>query len=187
MEQNAQVVAKKLWHIVRVVYVMLRKNLSKRRLLLDLKYLTMKRPKLAGKPFTGNHHHGGEEYEFSCSNTPNHPNYIFPFQFNHNKKNQNYHAIIYEESHEIYTINKVLETVLNSGNFQNDDVEGSPFPYFYSPLALRVGQSPIVRVTDSAYSLHEIGNGNIYKIDEAAEDFIQRFYDQLRQQRIRDV
>ncbi|CAO2815457.1 unnamed protein product [Amaranthus hypochondriacus] len=192
MEQNAQV-AKKLWHIVRVAFFMLRKNMSKRKLLLDLKYLTMKRPKLAGRSSAGkltHHHHyyGGGAYEFSCSNTPNHPNYIFPFQFNHKKKSPK-PTPIYEEidENEVQTINKMLETMLSTRNYQNDDVEGSPIPYFLSPLpGFGVGQGPIVRVTDSPYSLHgnEVGNN---KVDEDAEDFIQRFHDQLRQQRMVDV
>lgn len=193
MEQNVQVMAKKLWHIVRVAFFMVRKNMSKRKLLLDLKYFAMKRPKIADKSLVGKvtpHHDFGGAYEFSCSNTPNHSNY-FHFQFKHKKRSHksknNAHAPIYEdvEESELHAVNKVLEMMLTSGNCQNNDVDGSPFPYFYSPALSGFGPSPVVRVTDSPYPLHEGDVGNS-KVDEAAEEFIQRFYDQLRKQRIRD-
>ncbi|XP_021749730.1 uncharacterized protein LOC110715457 [Chenopodium quinoa] len=197
MEQNVQVVGKKLWHIVRVAFFIVRKNMSKRKLLLDLKYLVMKRPKLTGKSLVKklthhNHNHNHQRhsgaYEFSCSNTPNHP-----FQFNHNKKahkNKDYTKFsIYEEVEgcEIQAVNKVIEMMTNS-NCQIDDVEGSPFPYFYSPVLAGFGTSgsPIVRVTDSPYLLHDVEPGN-YKVDEAADEFIQRFYNNLKQQRIMDA
>ncbi|KAL2936284.1 DNA polymerase alpha-associated DNA helicase A [Bienertia sinuspersici] len=76
--------------------------------------------------------------------------------------------------------------MLTSGEFET----GSPLPYFYSPVLsgfeFGVGKrSPVVRVTDSPYPLYEeMGN---CKVDEAAEEFIQRFYNQLKQQRITDA
>ncbi|XP_056698763.1 uncharacterized protein [Spinacia oleracea] len=195
MEQNVQVVTKKLWHVVRVAFFMVRKNMSKRKLLLDLKYLTMKRPKLAGKLYAGklaHHHRPSGAYECNCTNTPSNPNY-FAFQFNNNErahKNKDYTSSpIYEEVEEceIHAVNKVLEMIMTP-NSQIDDIEGSPLPYFYSPVldGFGLGRTPIVRVTDSPYPLHDNEVGN-YKVDEAAEEFIQRFYNHLKQQKITDV
>ncbi|KAL0441489.1 UNVERIFIED_CONTAM: hypothetical protein Sradi_0087800 [Sesamum radiatum] len=92
MEQNLPVIAKKFWHIVKVVYFMLRKGISKAKLLADLN-IAMKRGKIAGKSAMHNlmFHHAAataasssnvdadpqlaypvpvNEYEFSCSNSP---------------------------------------------------------------------------------------------------------------------
>nr|XP_009609438.1 uncharacterized protein LOC104103256 [Nicotiana tomentosiformis] len=63
MDKNLPVMAKKFWNIVRVAYFMLRKGLSKRKLMLDLNLL-MTRGKIAGKAaiqnliFHHNHPHG---------------------------------------------------------------------------------------------------------------------------------
>ncbi|KAG9449126.1 hypothetical protein H6P81_009091 [Aristolochia fimbriata] len=111
MEASARppVVAKRLWHIVRVVYFMLRKGISKRKLMMDL-HLMMKRGKIAGKAI-GNlmfHHHSSfscrsqdphlayfapREYEFSCSNSP-----AFPL-FHLSKRSKNHHAHSYSHHH----------------------------------------------------------------------------------------
>ena len=82
--------AKKAWHTVRVAAFMLRKNIYKKKLLLDLKCFTMKRPKLAGKSLaagklTLHHHHDGGAYELICSSTSNHPNYP-PLKFKKAKR-----------------------------------------------------------------------------------------------------
>ncbi|XP_059286075.1 uncharacterized protein LOC132039595 [Lycium ferocissimum] len=91
MEQNLPVVAKKFWKIVRVALCMLRKGVSKQKLMLDIK-LMMKRSKISSYksavqnlmfhfnlihnrrsqndsnlPFSPRE----DEYEFSCSSTPN--------------------------------------------------------------------------------------------------------------------
>ncbi|KAG0461479.1 hypothetical protein HPP92_021404 [Vanilla planifolia] len=92
---SSSTVVKRLWHVLRVAYYMLRKGISKRKLLLDV-HLLLKRGKLARKALgsfmTFHHHHhnhhGGpaafsfgsfhpdaslyasKEVQFSCSNTP---------------------------------------------------------------------------------------------------------------------
>ncbi|KAG6425901.1 hypothetical protein SASPL_110110 [Salvia splendens] len=77
MEQNLPITAKKFWKIVRVLYFMLRKGISKAKLLADLS-LMMKRGKIAGKAVIQNlifHHSSAaarpiQEYEFSCGTSP---------------------------------------------------------------------------------------------------------------------
>lgn len=95
MEQNVPTtIAKKIWKIVRVIYFMLRKEISKGKLLADLNMI-MKRSKIAGKSAIKSlmfHHHAAtsghrshhrhvsfpaplDHYEFSCNNSPAYPNF----------------------------------------------------------------------------------------------------------------
>ena len=90
MDQHLPVIAKRAWGIVRVIFFMLRKGLSNRKLLVDLNMMLKRGNKIASKAI-GNlmfhHHHHNDhrkvsftsapcEYEFSCSNTPT---YSLPF------------------------------------------------------------------------------------------------------------
>lgn len=167
MEQNLPIVAKKFWSIVRALYFMLRKGISKEKLLSDLNTM-MKRGKLAGKAAMHNlmFHHAAaagrrahhdttlsypvplNEYEFSCSNTPvHHPTFRLPFHLSKHK---------------------------------------TPAPaalqIIASPALPGFGQSPLVRqlrITDSPFPLNVDGDSHV---DEAAEEFIMRFYNDLKRQ-----
>lgn len=115
---NIPIVAKKFWRMVRVVFFMLRKGISKGKLMIDLNMM-MKRGKIAGKALQNlmfhhshnwaasaaahhrrshhNHNHvegPPNEYEFSCSNSPannNFPNFHLPFHLSssNNKRKNN--------------------------------------------------------------------------------------------------
>ncbi|RVW28552.1 hypothetical protein CK203_100185 [Vitis vinifera] len=157
MEPNLPVIAKRLWGIVRVMFFMLRKGISKRKLLLDLNMM-MKRGKIAGKAI-GNlmfHHHSSSaarrsadghisfaaprEYEFSCSNSP------------------------------LNAVKAVLEML-------NSEVASPALPGF--------GRSPMVRqlrITDSPFPLKDIDEDS--EVDKAAEEFIERFYNDLKKQKM---
>ncbi|KAK8618821.1 hypothetical protein V6N13_132800 [Hibiscus sabdariffa] len=205
MEQNLPVISKRVWNIVRAVLFMVRKGfLSKKKLMLDLN-MVLKRGKIASAKAIANlmfHHHrqrqvspssftpvskaaaAVQEYEFSCSNTPN---YIFPF--NHKKKNgstNNYyhhlfacvHAPPTHDDDNLATMNavKVVLEMLN-----NNDMEGVVAA---SPMLPGFGQTPLarqLRVTDSPFPLRDTDEDNSY-VDRAAEDFINRFYKDLKQQ-----
>ena len=180
MEHNVEGMAKKIWNIVRVAFYMLRKGICKRKILLDLNIM-MKRGKLAGKSirnlmFHHHHHHSSatdlhyaasaasnpDEYEFSCSSTPIHRRYF-------NKK-KSHHP-------DVEAVNKVLEMIMMS---PNNSMAASPIL-----PALEFGRSPMVRqlrVTDSPFPLEDNPDGDI-RVDQAAEDFINKFYSQLKQQK----
>lgn len=193
MEPNVPVIAaKRIWSIVRVAFFMLRKGISKRKLMLDLNMM-MKRGKGAGKAISNLmfHHHvhhpdshtsfsAPREYEFSCSNTPN---YAFPIN---NKRrshhHNNHHSHFFTCAHapatlddDVATVNAVKAMVLEMLN-NEAAVEASPaLPGF--------GRSPMVRqlrITDSPFPLRDIDEDP--HVDKAAEEFIQRFYKELRQQ-----
>ncbi|KNA03127.1 hypothetical protein SOVF_212130, partial [Spinacia oleracea] len=151
--------------MVKLALFMLRKGISKKKLLLNLNMM-MKRGKtvFTGKVSTT---HGGfvgggdafQEYEFSCSNTPLYHHYFT------NKKKSHHHQsyYYYGPSPEIIddggdinleAINKVLDTVFSSK----------------------------IRVTDSPFPLQNEEDFDDQRVDEAAEEFIKRFYSQLKEQ-----
>ncbi|KZV58826.1 hypothetical protein F511_18663 [Dorcoceras hygrometricum] len=185
MEQNMPIIAKKFWKILRVAYFMLRKGISKGKILADLN-LMLKRGKIAGKLeaihnlMFHHHHHTSSaaadstqhhqlsfptplnEYEFSCSNTPAHPTFHLPFHLNkrkHPKAAPPLDADLVAEALEIFS-----------------SATASPALSWFGP-------SPVVRqlrVTDSPYPLREIEEDN--HVDEAAEEFIAKFYSDLKRQ-----
>lgn len=196
MEQNIPVIARRAWDIVRVLFSMVRKGILKRKLLVDLNIL-MKRGRIAGKAI-GNlmlHHHasttnrrshGGHlsfatpsEYEFSCDNSPAYPS--LPFSFG--KRRNNHHSYHFfpcthapatddEEWTSVNTVKRALEML-------NGQVTAS------SPILPGFGRSPFVRqlrITDSPFPLSNVDEDS--HVDEAAEEFIKKFYDDLKNQKI---
>ncbi|BFG24420.1 hypothetical protein CerSpe_106940 [Prunus speciosa] len=201
MEQNnLPVVAKKIWSIVRVAFFMLRKGISKRKLLLDLNMM-MKRGKLARKALSNlmfhHHHHHSQshshhcsaassaaprEYEFSCSNTPN-----YTFHLMGKRRHQSHHHNFFACAHAPPTqdddvvaagaVKAVLEMLNNEvmAAEATASVTASPLPGF--------GKSPMVRqlrITDSPFPLREADEDS--HVDKAAEEFIEKFYKNLWQQ-----
>ncbi|KAM2407470.1 hypothetical protein ACFX1X_026645 [Malus domestica] len=192
VEPSPPVVAKKLWNLVRIAFFMLRKSLSKSKLIVDL-HLMLKRGKLAGKAIANNlmlHHNSAfschsnvalsfvtpREYEFSCSNSPAVHNL---FHFNKRNKHHNHYfpkatsAYQYDDVSTMSAVQKVLEMLNNE-----IAVEASPLvtlPGF--------GKSPMVRqlrITDSPFPLKDEGDS---QVDREAEEFIKRFYKDLRLQK----
>lgn len=197
MESNLPVISKKVWNMVRVVFFMLRKGISKGKLMMDLNMMLKRRGKLAGKAIANlmfhhnhhNHNHGGStssrhtqfsatrEYEFSCSNTPN---YFFPIGKRHRHNHGNFFTCAQApptRDEEVVTVNAV-KAVLEMLNNEAAVAAASPaLPGF--------GRSPMVRqlrVTDSPFPLREDDDEKDSQVDKAAEDFINRFYSQLRKQ-----
>ncbi|KAK9666067.1 hypothetical protein RND81_14G157800 [Saponaria officinalis] len=191
MEQNTPSMAKKIWNIMRVAFFMLRKGICKRKILMDLN-LVMKRSKIAGKALQNlmfhhhNHHHESiskvglddqskpqGEYEFSCSNTPLYRHYFT------NKRSKNHHNKNYsiEDMKNIEDVNNVFDMMML--NSSDEIVAASP--------VLGLGFNPTVRqlrVTDSPFPLQSGENNNGDKhVDEAADEFIKKFYSQLKQQK----
>ncbi|KAM5579162.1 hypothetical protein ABKV19_009110 [Rosa sericea] len=202
MEQNnLPVIAKKLWSIVRVAFFMLRKGISKRKLLLDLNMM-MKRGKLASKALSNlmfhHHHHcssaassaAQREYEFSCSNTPN---YRFHLMSGKRRGHHSNHSHFFACAHapatqedDVAAVNavKAVLEILNNHEVVTA-VEASPMPTpFQTPSLPGFGRSPMVRqlrITDSPFPLREVDEDS--HVDKAAEEFIERFYKNLRQQK----
>ncbi|GAB2293497.1 hypothetical protein Dimus_027698 [Dionaea muscipula] len=201
MENSAPAgIAKRLWGIVHVMFFMLRKGISKRKLLVDLNMI-VKRGKIAGKAlgnlrFHHHHHHHCQDasYEFSCSSTPS---YHLPFcvpVIQRNKHHEYFSTCVlpqppanYGDVDEDYNYDDDSTTV----NLAYDDGSCRSIEVLPSGLlpGFGFGQSPMVRplrITDSPVPAQD-GNweedGVDQHVDEAAEEFIKRFYDQLKLQK----
>ncbi|KAJ8560086.1 hypothetical protein K7X08_004144 [Anisodus acutangulus] len=180
MVQHLPVIAKKFWKIVRVAYFMLRKGLSKRKLMFDLNLL-MKRGKIAGKAAFQNlmfHHNtyghqcpssSKEYYEFSCSNSP-----AFHLPLNLNKRNKHTHHEHATQDDDILMMNAA---VLKALEMLQSETASPALPGF--------GRTPKVRqlrVTDSPFPLREVDVDLISHVNEKADEFISRFYRDLRRE-----
>ncbi|MED6118888.1 hypothetical protein PIB30_006679 [Stylosanthes scabra] len=191
MESNLPVIAKKVWNIIRVAFYMLRKGISKGKLILELNNMVLKRRrKLAGKAIANlmmfHHHHNPDmhlqqfsttrEYEFSCSNTPEN---FFSKLHRKNKFFTRSHAP-HECNDDVMTVSAVKAVLEMLNNNNEGVVEASPaLPGF--------GRSPMVRqlrVTDSPFPVSDEATefDKDHQVDKAAEEFIKRFYKELRKQ-----
>ncbi|KAK9666065.1 hypothetical protein RND81_14G157600 [Saponaria officinalis] len=155
MEQNTPLITKKIWNIMRVSFYMLRKGICKRKILMDLN-LSISKVGLDGQSKPQG------EYEFSCSNSPLYRHYL-------SSKNQHNKNYSFEDMKNMFDM-----MMLN--NSSDEVIIASP--------GLGLGFSPAVRqlrVTDSPFPLQS-GENNKH-VDEAADEFIKKFYSQLKQQK----
>ena len=176
MESNIPIM-KRVWNLVRVAFFMLRKGISKGKLMMDLNIILKRRRKITGK-YTSDHYNGGRrEYEFSCSNTPN--NSFFSRQNRHNHNNHAHyffacaHAPPTKEDNEV--VAKAVLEMLNNEVM----VEASPaLPGFDRSPIVPVRQ---LRVTDSPFPLRDVDPDD-HRVDVAAEEFINKFYKELKKE-----
>lgn len=197
-----QIAAKKLWNIVRIMFYMLRKGMLKSKLILDIQFALqdmLKKGKIAGKAISNLMLHPPHysstsftcksnnndvamsfitrrEYEFSCSNSP-----VFPLYFANNKRRRNRTY----KSEEIAVVQKVFE-ILNTTSTTYDAAGTTTIAA--SPLALLgFGKSPNnvrkLRVTDSPFPLKDSEENYNSQVDKDAEEFIKKFYKDLKQQK----
>ncbi|KAJ8750844.1 hypothetical protein K2173_016025 [Erythroxylum novogranatense] len=193
MEASRQEVAKKLWHLVRVVMFMIRKGVSKSKLKVDLNFLVKRGNKLAGKAIGNlimlhNHHSSSfscrsndavsfvspREYEFSCSNSPA----FYPLYTHHKRKHHHLHQFSKSSKYEDVTTVAAVQKMLEMLN-KEVVVEASPL------ILPGFGKSPMVRqlrITDSPFPLKDEDQDN-GKVDKAAEEFIKKFYKDLKLQK----
>ncbi|KAE8699458.1 Casein kinase I protein isoform 1 [Hibiscus syriacus] len=200
MEQNTAVTAKRVWSIVKAILFMMRKGiLSKRKLMVDLN-MKLKRGKIAGAKAIGSfmfhHHHNNDnrqvstsftaeapaaagEYEFSCSNTPK---YIFPFNLATKKKSNNYYQHFFACTHAPPTLDDDNVATINAVKVALEMLNKNVVAA--SPMLPGFGQTPLarqLRITDSPFPLRDVDEDNGY-VDKAAEDFINKFYKDLKLQ-----
>jgi hypothetical protein len=223
MESN---VARRLWHVVRAVLFMLRKGVSKRKLVaMDLNLL-LHRGKIAGKAFSklmNTHGHnnkpaaagvpplhqpfpwrGSREVEFSCSNTPSYPSFqLIPTGKSRRRRNNrrtqrgangdqpgwyNYDASDIARVFEILNNSEQLlsssdDHALATGTEHPSPIAlvATPSPALWASFGLTPAHVKQLRITDSPFPLRDdaVGNG---EVDLEAEEFIKKFYEQLRKQ-----
>ncbi|KAE9600335.1 hypothetical protein Lal_00045662 [Lupinus albus] len=196
IEQSTHVGAKKLWNILRIMFMMLRKSIAKSKIMVDFNLL-LKRSKLAAGKVISNtsmlHRHyftaftcrrpnlsfiSPRDYEFSCSNSPTLPlhkynNYDQRYRCHNRSLGWFSKPSHHDEVSTMDAVQKVFE-ILNNEN----TVEASPL------VALPgFGKSPIgrqLRITDSPFALKDEGDHG--QVDIAAEEFIKKFYKELNLQ-----
>ncbi|GKB39493.1 hypothetical protein Tco_0884435 [Tanacetum coccineum] len=169
MEQNLPIITKKLWRLIRVMFFMLKKGISKEKFMADLNMM-IKRAKIAGKPTSP-----CSEYEFSCRNTPRHPLALFSSHKKH--KNSRHHLATSDPP---LAIDYSDDIVINDAVLKALDILKSAT--MTSPPLLEFG-SPLdekMMITDSPYLVTNCGEDD--SVDEAAEEFIRRFYNDRRRE-----
>ncbi|KAL6006099.1 hypothetical protein ACLOJK_040145 [Asimina triloba] len=192
------VLAKRLWSILRIVYYMLRKGVSKQKWMMDL-HLMMKRGKRAGKKAIDDlvfHHHPAficqsedaaafiapREYEFSCSNSPAYPSFIFHASKRKSHRHRDHRRYEYASSQcsDYTTPGPALAPAAAASAFESDvSAAMSPMPGFGKDGPLPVRQ---LRITDSPFPIKDAGDED-GRVDREAEEFIREFYEQLRLQK----
>ncbi|KAI3443730.1 hypothetical protein Pfo_000395 [Paulownia fortunei] len=166
IEKSPQEIAKEFWSIVRTAFYMMRKSLSKSKLVLHL-HMLLKRGKVASKAIgnlilTHNHNYystltcrsndvnksflSPQEYEFSCSNSPVYSSYLSK------RKNHHLHR-------------------RRQGHYQEEELN-----VVQNMLDVRQ-----LRVTDSPFPLKDTEEH--HQVDKDAEEFIKKFYKDLKDQK----
>ncbi|XP_057542288.1 uncharacterized protein LOC130820791 [Amaranthus tricolor] len=181
--KKSSIVAKRLWNFLRVAFFMVRKGLiSKKKLLIDIN-LFFKRGRLIRKSlsnFLHLHHHQHHyqmsraryaqcEYEFSCSNSPNPVFFHKSSTKRTHAHHDNHNAIVLVPTTPEYSFNlrfDVNEYDLSSSG-ENCSPIRSPFPIMIADY------SSDDEINDENNDLH---------VDYEAEEFIKKFYDQLKAQ-----
>ncbi|KAJ8491688.1 hypothetical protein OPV22_013409 [Ensete ventricosum] len=190
--------AKRLLQMIRAAYYMLRKGFSKHKLMMDL-HLLLKRGKLARKAIgnlvTFHHHHDHhigadlssrstdpdlslydtKEVEFSCSNTPSYPSFLL---FAKRKNRHRHHCYDLDFAAMARELEKLSAEISDAESSAVASPSPAPMWSFgKSPAAVRQ-----LRITDSPFPIREEDGEADGRVDREAEEFIKRFYEQLRLQ-----
>eukprot|EP00252_Welwitschia_mirabilis_P027161 TRINITY_DN9228_c0_g1_i1.p1 TRINITY_DN9228_c0_g1~~TRINITY_DN9228_c0_g1_i1.p1 ORF type:complete len:232 (-),score=17.44 TRINITY_DN9228_c0_g1_i1:374-1069(-) len=219
MERVNPVSAKRLWNVIRIAFFMIRKGISKRKLLMDM-HMMMKRGKVCGKNLRNLMFHGGnahkhqhgfglQEYEFSCSNSPANPVQFLWFSGNNGKRK--HHSSL---SSQILHFSCIHPHQKDDFKYEDNDDDGFSFPQlvydneFFSKESLdaaKVPKSPSPSAASDMqlspmlspfhYSRRQSNysasadeeNGGDKEVDRLAEEFIAKFYQQLRMQHQQSV
>ena len=201
--------ARRLWHVVLAVCHMLRRGLSRKRIMMDV-HLLLGRGKLAGRALRGllahpaGHGHltaygassssslasfygHPREVEFSCTTTPSYLQHygLFPFKGGRRGARGEYGGL---DAAAVARAFEMLSTEVEAGGGTPAvSAAGGVATATPSPMvAWILGRSPAgvrpLRVTDSPFpAVPEDGCCN-ERVDAEADDFIRKFYEQLRLQ-----
>ncbi|KAK9947800.1 hypothetical protein M0R45_003405 [Rubus argutus] len=170
-EPSPSVVAKKLWNLVRIVFFMLRKGLSKSKLLVDL-HLMLKRGKLASKAIANN-----LIMLHTTLPWPTPPSAAAPTTpFRSSRRSTSSAAATAPPS----TTPSISTTSATGTTTATTDIFRKASPLVTLP---GFGKSPMVRqlrITDSPFPIKEGGDS---QVDKEAEEFIKKFYKNLKLQK----
>ncbi|KAK8597526.1 hypothetical protein V6N13_094931 [Hibiscus sabdariffa] len=183
MEPNPPFITKKLSDLARLSFFMVRKGFSKGKLVLDDLQFLMKRGKVVGKALNeassscrSRDVHlsfvSPMEYEFSCRTSPSHRPYV-PL---HRRKKKSARYRYYAS-----TPSRTRDGLGCGGCRDAGDYE-SPLP---KTLVIPKGRrgKKVSKESPLVLKDHRDRDKDEYRVDEAAEEFIQSFYTQLRLQK----
>ncbi|CAM0957413.1 unnamed protein product [Alopecurus aequalis] len=201
--------ARRMWHVVLAVCHMLRRGLFRKRLMMDM-HLLIGRGKIAGRALRGllahpsaGHRiassststmasfygHRPREVEFSCTTTPSYPQSyygLFPFKGRGGRGGGaggrgDYGGL---DAAAVARAFEMMSADVESGR-ATPAVAGVATATPSPMVAWILGRSPAgvrpLRVTDSPFPVVPEGCSN-ERVDAECDDFIQRFYEQLRLQ-----
>ncbi|KAJ0622914.1 hypothetical protein HanIR_Chr01g0025951 [Helianthus annuus] len=163
---SAPITTKKLRHKVKIAFYMLRKTLAKTKLLIDL-HLNLRDGKLARNALTSLllHHHYAAT---TCGCASNNMDKLFISPQKHKLQSSGVSKCKFHDD------DKIKQVVLDMLNDGGSPIEPSlllfPAPLVVSP-ELRVNETPLREDAEC-------------QVDKAAEEFIKKFYKQLKQQNI---
>ncbi|XP_031490688.1 uncharacterized protein LOC116257832 [Nymphaea colorata] len=193
MEINSGTRAKRLWNLLRVAFLMVRKGFTpKRKLVMDLN-LMMKRGKLFGRSFRSivfPHRapafrgFGPQDYEFSCTNSPD-PLFFHGGAGSATKRKLHYYFPSLPCINPPHADDSDDHVIVNRPQF---DMSNSDLSSLLDPIDLADGEkispaiSPLPIVISSYYPSEDDEYDATDPVDEKAEEFIARFYEQLRSQ-----
>ncbi|KAI3442395.1 uncharacterized protein J3R85_001137 [Psidium guajava] len=179
--------ATRLWKIVRIAFAMIRKGLMPKKNLISDMIDGVRDRKLMREPLRSlsfNYYNrsrkmrpfglSGYEYEFSCSNSPN------PVTV-HLAKNKS-------QCFPCMSLPKVIEDFVEDEPVYPETlvfVAKTPEYTFNIQIERRSPLESPYSVRISNYSSDDEGDGKYGPVDHKAEEFISRFYDQLRKQIVR--
>ncbi|KAI3510592.1 hypothetical protein L1887_17707 [Cichorium endivia] len=168
-------VTKKLWNKAKVVLYMVRKTLAKTKLQVDL-HVKLKNGKLAWKALTTPLHHH-RYFNFACHSTCNNFDALFISPQGHAVRGSNtpLYGSKQNSQHHPNDGDNIERVVFEVSNDCDASIEQSP-----SMLSSLVSHK--LRVVDSPLKVEEES-----QVDMAAEEFINKFYIQLKQQRITSI
>ncbi|XP_019089312.1 PREDICTED: uncharacterized protein LOC104730426 [Camelina sativa] len=164
MEQNAQVAAKRLWKIVRIVFCVLKTGTVKSKLMLDLNLMLKRGNKAITSLRRRSSSTGGSDVNSSTRVRD-----YDPLAFMCKRKRRVHGGYDNEDAAVEAAVKKVFELLGD-----NDTKTGAAAALRESPLMM----SPAVRqlrVTDSPFPLED-GGDHDHVVDKAAEEFIKKFY-----------
>eukprot|EP01018_Ginkgo_biloba_P037671 Gb_33753 [translate_table: standard] len=201
------VMKKRLWNMLKFALFMIRRGLLKHRMLAQDFHMVMKRGKMFGKNLGSlmfhHHHHtsrsnsqyafGVGAYEFSCSNSPANPSFNFTKRRHHYFPSLGLPCIHPETMDESARFGSVLQLDYDREYTATDSLRLDDFPSIEEPKYSSEGfdqsyynnydfvcgeDDEVVCSSPSSRSSSEDG-----QVDRQAEEFIARFYDQIKLQR----
>lgn len=144
MEQNLPIITKKIWNIAKVALFMLKKGISKKKIVRNLSIMIQRQKPCINTP---------QEYEFSCSNTP-----LYRQYFTSKRSEKIHHKFDFEAMTEIH-LEEINDVLVN----KDGEVVRQP------------------RISDSSFWAQN-DLECIEHVNEAADEFIKRFYSQLKKE-----